>query len=122
MAMQSVYLKEHEGNAHNFVGPLSSAASAPWWSAFGSQSVHGESCDQVKPFSLEIPNCIDQLAACKPSARGAEQVLGKGHTTQFTIFPGILFGFGLDVFLSSSVVQFSYMCFHQCVCESTKYY
>jgi len=88
--MQTVYLKEHEGNAHNFVGTLSSAASAPWWSAFGSQSVHqGESCGQVKPFSLELPNCIDQLAATKPLARGADQVLGKGHITQFTIFPGI---------------------------------
>ncbi|KAL3029769.1 hypothetical protein AAZX31_03G183200 [Glycine max] len=74
--MQTVYLKEHEGNAHNFVGTLSSAASAPWWSAFGSQSVHqGESCGQVKPFSLELPNCIDQLAATKPLARGADQVL-----------------------------------------------
>ncbi|KAL5155588.1 Nuclear transcription factor Y subunit A-10 [Glycine soja] len=88
MAMQTVYLKKHEGNAHNFVGTLSSAASAPWWSAFGSQSVHqGESCGQMKPFSLELPNCIDQLAATKLSARGAEQVLGEGHTTQFTIFP-----------------------------------
>jgi len=90
MAMQTVYLKEHEGNAPNFVGALSSAASAPWWSAFGSQPVHGgESCGQMKPFSLELPNCIDQHAATKPSARGTEQVLGKGHTTQFTIFPGI---------------------------------
>ncbi|RDX60702.1 Nuclear transcription factor Y subunit A-2, partial [Mucuna pruriens] len=87
MAMQSVYLKEHEGNTHSSVGALSSAASAPWWSAFGSQSVHGESCVQMKSFSLEIPNCIDQLAASKPSARGPEQVLAKGHTTHFTIFP-----------------------------------
>ncbi|XP_027350920.1 nuclear transcription factor Y subunit A-10-like [Abrus precatorius] len=87
MAMQTVYVKEHEGNAHNFVGQLSSATSAPWWSAFGSQSVYGESCGQMKPFSLELPTCMDQLAANKSSARGAEQVLGKGHTTQFTIFP-----------------------------------
>ncbi|TKY61908.1 Nuclear transcription factor Y subunit A-10 [Spatholobus suberectus] len=87
MAMHTVYLKEQEGSAHNFVGPLSSAAPAPWWSAFGSQSVPAESCGQMKPFSLELPNCVDQLAASKPSARGAEQVLGKGHTTQFTIFP-----------------------------------
>lgn len=84
--MQTVYLKEPEGNAHNFVP---SAASAPWWSVFGSQSVHGESCGQLKPFSLELPNCLDQLATGKPSVREAEQVLGKGHTTQFTIFPGI---------------------------------
>ncbi|KAK7284771.1 hypothetical protein RJT34_19524 [Clitoria ternatea] len=84
MAMQTVYLKEHEGNAHNFVGQLSSA---PWWSAFGSQSVYGESCGQMKPFSLELPNCIDQVTASKTSARGAEQLLGKGNITQFTIFP-----------------------------------
>ncbi|KAJ1379077.1 hypothetical protein SESBI_47216, partial [Sesbania bispinosa] len=88
MAMPTVYLKEHEGIAHNFVGQLSSATSAPWWSAaFGSQSVYGESCGQMKPFSLEPPTCVDQLAASKQSNRGAEQVLGKGHPTQFTIFP-----------------------------------
>ncbi|XP_061362464.1 nuclear transcription factor Y subunit A-10-like [Gastrolobium bilobum] len=87
MAMQTAYLKEHEGIAHNFVGQLSSVTSAPWWNAFGSQSVYGESCGQIKPFSLELPSCVDQLAASKQSARGAEQVLGKGHTTQFTIFP-----------------------------------
>ncbi|KAK7337329.1 hypothetical protein VNO77_17895 [Canavalia gladiata] len=86
--MQTVYVKEHEGNAHNFVGQLSSATSAPWWSAFGSQTVYGESCGLIKPFSLELPTCIDQPPASKPSARGTEQVLGdKGHTTQFTIFP-----------------------------------
>lgn len=89
MAMQSVFLKEHEGIPHNSVGQLLSATSAPWWSALASQSVYGESCDQMKPFSLELPTCVDQLAATKQSARGSEQVLGKGHTTQFTIFPGI---------------------------------
>ncbi|XP_057438921.1 nuclear transcription factor Y subunit A-10-like [Lotus japonicus] len=87
MAMQTANLIEHEGIAHNFVGQLSSATSAPWWSAFGSQAVYGESCGQMKPFSLEPPISVDQLAAGKQSARGAEQVLAKGHTTQFTIFP-----------------------------------
>lgn len=90
MAMQTVCLKEHEGIVHNSVGQLSSVTSAPWWSAFGSQSVYGESCGQMKPFSLELPNYIDQLAtASKQSVRGVEQFLDKGHTTQFTIFPGI---------------------------------
>ncbi|XP_027366541.1 nuclear transcription factor Y subunit A-10-like isoform X2 [Abrus precatorius] len=87
MAMQTVYLKEHEGVVHNSVGQLSSATSAPWWSAFGSQSVCGESCGQMKPFSLELPNYVDQLATGKQSARGVEQLLDRGHTTQFTIFP-----------------------------------
>ncbi|KAK7244783.1 hypothetical protein RIF29_39609 [Crotalaria pallida] len=86
MAMQGVYLKEHEGIPHNSVGQLQSATSAPWCSAFASQSVYGgESC----AFSFEIPNYADQLAATKQSARGAEQVFGKGHTTQFTIFPDV---------------------------------
>ncbi|MED6106184.1 hypothetical protein PIB30_002636 [Stylosanthes scabra] len=78
MAKQSVYPnKEHEGIAHN--------SSGPWWSLFGSQS--GESCGQMKPFSLEIPNYVDQIAGAKQSARAAENLSGKGHTTQFTIFP-----------------------------------
>ncbi|XP_061350424.1 nuclear transcription factor Y subunit A-10-like [Gastrolobium bilobum] len=87
MAMQTVYLKEHEGIVHNSVGQLSSATSAPWWSAFGSQSVYGESCGQMKPFSLELSNFVDQFATSKQSVRGVEQLLDKGHTTQFTIFP-----------------------------------
>ncbi|XP_019444197.1 PREDICTED: nuclear transcription factor Y subunit A-10-like [Lupinus angustifolius] len=89
MAMQSVSHKEHEGIAHNSVGRLSHGSSAPWWSAFASQSAYGESSGQMKPFSLEIPNYVDQLAATKQSARGAEQVFGKRHTTQFTIFPDV---------------------------------
>ncbi|KAF7804218.1 nuclear transcription factor Y subunit A-10-like [Senna tora] len=83
MAMQTVCFKEHEGIVHNSVGQLSSVTSAPWWSAFGPQSVRDESCTQIKPFSLELPNC----AATKQTGRGAQQVLDKGHTTQFTIFP-----------------------------------
>lgn len=94
MARRTVYLKEHEGISHNSVGQLSSVTSAPWWS--GSQ--FGESCGQVKTFTLELPTYVDQLAASKQSARGAENVLGKGHTTQFTIFPGISQDFG-SVFL-----------------------
>ncbi|KAE9585342.1 hypothetical protein Lal_00017833 [Lupinus albus] len=88
MAMQSVYLKEHEGIAQNSVGKLFHGSSAPWWSAFASQSAYAESSGQMKPFSLEIPNYVDQLGATK-SAIGAEQVFGKRHTTQFTIFPDV---------------------------------
>lgn len=91
MAMQTVYFKEHEGIVNNSVGQLSSVTSAPWWGAFGPQSVHGESCNQMKPFSLEFPNYVEQLAATKQLIRGAQQVLDKGHTTQFTIFPGKFF-------------------------------
>lgn len=87
--MQTVYLKENEGIAgHNFVGQLSSSgnSAAPWWSAFGSSSSQslygGDSCGQIKSFSLEQPTFVDQLAPTKQSARGQ-------HTTQFTIFPGI---------------------------------
>lgn len=90
--MQTVYLKEHDGIAHNFVGQLSSgtnnSAAAPWWSSFGSQSLYGESGGQIKSFSLEPPmSAVDQLAATKQSARGTEHVFGKGHTNHFTIFP-----------------------------------
>ncbi|KAF1897978.1 hypothetical protein Lal_00032740 [Lupinus albus] len=77
MEIQSVYLKEHEG-IH--------ASSAPWWSSFASESGYGESYGQMKPFSLDFPNYEDQLAGTKKSARVAEQVFGKGYTTQFTIF------------------------------------
>lgn len=89
MAMQPVYLKEHEGNVHNSVGQFSSVTSAPWWSnAYGSQPVYGgESCGQMKPFSLELSNYIDQIAPSKNLVRGVEQLFDKGHTNQFTIFP-----------------------------------
>ncbi|XP_020206664.1 nuclear transcription factor Y subunit A-10 [Cajanus cajan] len=83
MAMQTAYLKEHEGIVHNSVGQLS----APWWSAFGSQSVYGEYCGQIKPFSLDISNCVEQFSSGKQTVRGVEQLLDKGHATQFTIFP-----------------------------------
>ncbi|RZC25764.1 nuclear transcription factor Y subunit A-10-like isoform X2 [Glycine soja] len=87
MAMQTVYLKEHEGLVHSSVGQLSSVTSAPWWSALGSQPVYGEYCGQMKSFSLEISNYVDQFGAGKQAARGVEQLSDKGHTTQFTIFP-----------------------------------
>jgi nuclear transcription factor Y alpha len=94
MAMQPVYLKKHEGIVHNSVGQYSSVnSSAPWWTnnnASGSQSVYGgESCGQMKPFSLELSNYINQLAPTKHLPRGIEQLFDKGHSTnQFTIFLG----------------------------------
>ncbi|KAF7818864.1 33 kDa ribonucleoprotein, chloroplastic [Senna tora] len=85
--MQTVYFKEAEGSVQNSVGQMASVTTAPWWSALGSQSIFGESCGQIKPFSLELPNYVDQLAPTKQAGRGAEQVFDKGHTTQFSIFP-----------------------------------
>ncbi|KAI4348867.1 hypothetical protein L6164_009536 [Bauhinia variegata] len=90
MAMQTFSFKEHEGIVPNSLGQLSSASSGPWWNAFGSQSIYGESYGPVKTFSLEhTNNYVDQLAATptKPAGRGAEPLFDKGHTTQFTIFP-----------------------------------
>ncbi|CAL0299452.1 unnamed protein product [Lupinus luteus] len=79
--MQTVYFKEHEGIVHNSVGELSTVNSAAWWT----NAI--ESCGQMKPFSLDIPNYVDQLAHSKQSIRGVEQLLDKGHTTSFNIFP-----------------------------------
>ncbi|XP_044507839.1 nuclear transcription factor Y subunit A-10-like [Mangifera indica] len=76
MAMQTVYLKEHEGNVHNSIGQLSSVPAAPWWSQLGSQPVYGATCGQLKSFSMEI------------STEEAGQRLDKGNPTHFTFFPG----------------------------------
>ncbi|KAJ0088802.1 hypothetical protein Patl1_32737 [Pistacia atlantica] len=75
MAMQTVYLKEHEGNVHNPIGQFSSVPPAPWWSQLGSQPVYGATCGQLKSFSMEIPS------------EEAGQRLDKGNPTQFTLFP-----------------------------------
>ncbi|KAB2607963.1 nuclear transcription factor Y subunit A-10-like [Pyrus ussuriensis x Pyrus communis] len=88
MSMQTVYFKEHEGIAPNPIGQFSSALSGPWWSAFGSQPVYGESCGQSKPFTREQPNTGDHFTATKLAGQGTEQELEKGHTNLFTIFPG----------------------------------
>ncbi|BAT96536.1 hypothetical protein VIGAN_08349200 [Vigna angularis var. angularis] len=87
MAMQTAYLKEHEGIVHNSVGQLSSGTSAPWWNGLGSQPVYGDYCGQNKPFSLEFSNYIDPFAGGKQAVRGAEPVIDRGHATQFSIFP-----------------------------------
>ncbi|KAK4281738.1 hypothetical protein QN277_013196 [Acacia crassicarpa] len=86
MAMQTVYFKEAEGTTHNSAGHMSPVTSVSWWSTLGSQTTFGDSCGQMKPFSLEIPNYGDQLSANKQAGRGGEQVFDKGHTTQFAIF------------------------------------
>ncbi|CAJ1967290.1 unnamed protein product [Sphenostylis stenocarpa] len=85
--MQTVYLKGHEGLVHNSVGQLSSVTSAPWWSGLGSQPVYGDCCGQIKPFSLEYSNYVDQFDASKQMVRGVEQFMDKGHGNQFSIFP-----------------------------------
>ncbi|XP_038686991.1 nuclear transcription factor Y subunit A-10-like isoform X2 [Tripterygium wilfordii] len=76
MAMQTVYLKEHEGIVQNSIGQLSSIPSVTWWNAICSQSVHGDL------------NGRDQLTVTKQGGRVAEHGLDKGDSTHFTIFPG----------------------------------
>lgn len=87
MAMQTIFFKEHEGLVPNTIGQLSSVPSGPWWSAFGSQSVFGESCGQLKPLSMEQPGTGDQLISTKHAGRGTDLGPDKGNPTQFTIFP-----------------------------------
>ncbi|GLT90148.1 hypothetical protein SLE2022_080940 [Rubroshorea leprosula] len=88
MAMHTLCLREHEGNTNNPMGQLSSTPSAPWWSAFGSQSVYGEGCGQLKHLSMEHLSSVDQLTPTKQAGAGNEQGVDKGTATQFTIFPG----------------------------------
>ncbi|XWS66573.1 hypothetical protein CRYUN_Cryun05aG0211200 [Craigia yunnanensis] len=88
MAMQTLYLKEHDGIVHNPMGQLASVPSLPWWSALGSQSVYGESCGQSKPMLMEHPSSGDQVTSTKQAGRGTEQEMRKGNLAQFTIFPG----------------------------------
>ncbi|XP_022747632.1 nuclear transcription factor Y subunit A-10-like isoform X2 [Durio zibethinus] len=88
MAMQTLYLKEHDGIVHNPLGQLDSVPSLPWWSGLGSQSVYGESCGQLKPLLMEHPSGGDQVTSTKQADRGTEQELNKGNPARFTIFPG----------------------------------
>ena len=90
MAMQTLYLKEHDGIVHNPMGQLASVPSLPWWSALGSQSVYGESCGQLKPMLMEHTSSGDQVTSTKQAGRGTEQELNKGNPAQFIIFPGNL--------------------------------
>ncbi|KAL4606688.1 hypothetical protein ACB092_09G121800 [Castanea dentata] len=83
MATQAVYFKEHEGIVHNSMGQLPSS----WWGSFASQSGYGESCGQLKSFSMDLPSGGDQLIANKQAGRGTEHGAERGNTTQFTIFP-----------------------------------
>ncbi|XWS59366.1 hypothetical protein CRYUN_Cryun08bG0115300 [Craigia yunnanensis] len=87
MAMQTLYLKEHDGIVHNPVGQLASEPSLPWWSALGSQSVYGESCGQLKPLLMEHPSSGYQVTSTKQAGKDTEE-LNKGNLAQFTIFPG----------------------------------
>lgn len=85
--MHSVYFKEYEGIVQNPVGHLS-AASAPWWSGLGTQLPYGESVGELKSLSVEHHSNGDQFTATKIAEHATEQGLGKGITSQFTIFPG----------------------------------
>ncbi|XP_030924385.1 nuclear transcription factor Y subunit A-10-like isoform X2 [Quercus lobata] len=83
MATQSVYFKEHEGIVHNSMGQVPSS----WWGSFTSKLGYGESCGQLKSFSMDLPSGGDQLIANKQAGRGTEHGAERGHTTQFNIFP-----------------------------------
>ncbi|TXG58119.1 hypothetical protein EZV62_015948 [Acer yangbiense] len=72
MAMQTLYFKEPEGNAHDQIGQLPS----PWWTPLGSQPVYGASYGQLKHLSMENPS------------EQADQRPDKGSTMQFSFFPG----------------------------------
>ncbi|KAE8726635.1 Nuclear transcription factor Y subunit A-4 [Hibiscus syriacus] len=85
MAMQTLYLKEHDGNVHDPMGQLAQVPSQPWWTALRSQaSIYAESCGQLKPLLMEHPSNGDQL----PCTKQAEQGASKGHPAHFSIFPG----------------------------------
>ncbi|XVF76067.1 hypothetical protein PTKIN_Ptkin13bG0236500 [Pterospermum kingtungense] len=83
MAMQTLYLKEHNGIAHNPMGQLSSVPSSlPWWTTLGPPSVYGDPCGQLKPLLMEHPSSGDQVTSTK------QELMNKGNPAQFTIFPG----------------------------------
>ncbi|KAG8504026.1 hypothetical protein CXB51_002332 [Gossypium anomalum] len=89
MAMQTLYVKEHDGIVHNPMGQLAPVPSQPWWSAVGSQSsIYGESCGQLKNLLMEHPSNGDQLTCTKQAGRVNEQGLNKGNPAHFSIFPG----------------------------------
>lgn len=91
MAMQTLYVKEHDGIVHNPMGQLAAVPSQPWWSALGSQSsIYGESCGQLKNLLMEHPSNGDKLTCTKQAGRVTEQGLNKGNPAHFTIFPGNL--------------------------------
>ncbi|KAE8125219.1 hypothetical protein FH972_020052 [Carpinus fangiana] len=81
MATQTVY----EGIGHNSMGQLP----APWLTggAFNSQLGYGDSCGQLKPFSMDHTGGGDQLISYKQAGRSMEHGADKGNTNQFTIFP-----------------------------------
>nr|QJD20776.1 transcription factor [Datisca glomerata] len=83
MAMQTVYLKEHEGIMCNSIGQL--ASSNPWWSSFGSPSVYGgDTWTQFKAFSVDPYSTEGEQLTPSKQAQG----FSKGCVTPFTIFPG----------------------------------
>ncbi|XP_050230272.1 nuclear transcription factor Y subunit A-10 [Mercurialis annua] len=83
MAVKTLYFKEHEGIGQS---------SMPWWSAFGSQSVNGETFDLFKLSSMEKLTEEDQFSGLKQTRNNTEHDLNKKisdtNTIQFTVFPG----------------------------------
>lgn len=102
MATQAVYFKEHEGIVHNSMGQVPSS----WWGSFASKSGYGESCGQLKSFSMDLPSGGDQLIANKQAGRGTEHGAERGNTTQFNIFPGNLLLWALPFWYN----QVSWVC------------
>nr|APR64131.1 hypothetical protein [Populus tomentosa] len=77
-------MKEYEGIVHNPSGQLSAV---PWWTAFGSQAVTGESCGLLRALPVE-QLAIGGEAATKQARMSTDRRLDQGNITQFTIFPG----------------------------------
>ena len=82
-------IKEHEGMFHDPIGQLSTV---PWWTAFGSQAVTGESCSLLKALPVE-QLAIGGEAVTKQARMSTDHGLDKGNITPFTIFPGKSFSF-----------------------------
>lgn len=91
MAMQAVYVKEHDGILHSPIGQFSSVPPSIWWAASGAQPFNGDSFGQTSTTSVEQAGCGNPVAAAKEA--GQEQGSDKGSFTQFAIFSGNKFSF-----------------------------
>ncbi|KAI3447412.1 hypothetical protein Pfo_004077 [Paulownia fortunei] len=87
MTMHTVFFKEHGGIIPN---PINGALSeVPRWSGLGSQppaAAYGDTFMQSKLTSLELSAGGNQFTVAKEPED--QQGLGKGNTTQFTLFSG----------------------------------
>ncbi|KAF8396360.1 hypothetical protein HHK36_017977 [Tetracentron sinense] len=91
--MHTVCFKEYGGSVSNPIAQSSPVPSVHWWSAAGSQPIHGESFGKMKSLSMNQPSAGDQLLATTPrearqAQSGIDQVHGKEkNSAQFAIFP-----------------------------------